>query len=274
MGAATKKPAAKTKVKRTGIKARVTKRTLKKGSKPMTKEWTFLNELVDRDVFPGRITSLVLWGPPSTGKSSWAPYRFGRDNSEICPINEQSDQFSLLGSLLPAVVDGKPTIKWADGPAARAMRHGKILVLDEIDQASPELRPLLHALTECDPTQIRVMCADGTYLTPTKGFGVVATSNFSPDKLPESLQTRFLAVHIKHPAPGLLEHMGADMAEFFKARFARLESPKYVSPPTNTRNGFKIIRMREGGFDKEVAVRAALGDVDKGTVDAMLLVVK
>lgn len=237
-------------------------------------EWKLLDDLVDKGVFPHLITSLCLWGQPSTGKSSWAPYRFRRDQCEIMPLNEQVDQFALLGSLLPAVEDGRPTIRWHDGPAARAVREGKILVLDEIDQASPELRPLLHALTECDPKQIRVRCADGSYITPAPGYGVVATSNASPDRLPESLQTRFLAINIKSPAPGLLDHLGPDMAEFFKAAFGRVHNPKYVSPPTNTRNGIKINRMREGGFDKETAIRAALGDVDQATVDSMLLVVK
>lgn len=241
-------------------------------TKTKTNCWDILDRMVP-EVFPNRLTSLCLFGPPGTGKSSWAPKKLGTDRCEVMPLNEAVDQYGLLGALLPCVEDGKPTIKWHDGPAASAVRHGKILVLDEIDRASPELYPLLHALTECDPKQIRVRCADGTYLTPAPGYGVVATSNVSPDKLPEALQTRFLSMHVDCPAPGLLDELGVEMASFFQANYSRMEKIKYAAP-VNPRCGLKMKALKAGGFTSEEAIQLALGEVSVADRDAMMLALR
>ena len=181
------------------------------------------------------------------------------------------DQFGLLGAMLPASENGTPVIRWTDGPAARAVREGKILILDEVDQHSPELRPILHALTETDPSQIRVRTADGGYLTPALGFGVVCTSNKSPDSLPEALRTRLLSVYVGTPCPQLLETLNGSFADFFVANYSRLPVPSY-SAPISPRAGLQIRTLVMHGMTPDAALRAVFGqDVPAGIADALTL---
>ena len=69
--------------------------------------WDLLSDLVAKDIFPSRLTSLLLWGPPGTGKSTWARSVFGADRCEIVPLSDGVDQFGLLGAMLPASQIGR-----------------------------------------------------------------------------------------------------------------------------------------------------------------------
>lgn len=242
----------------------------KKSAVHVGEEWQILDRLVSQEIFPQQISSLLLFGFPGTGKSSWARELFGAGNVEICPIFEGMDTYALLGSMQPVVEMGKATIKWVDGPAGRAVREGKILILDEIDKVGPDLIPILHALTETDPKQVRVMCASGEYLTPAKGYGVVATTNQSPTVLTEALRTRFLALQVGSPSPGLQEALGSGMGEFFLNYYGREQVPANYVPPLSPRVGLQLQRLKGGGFSVVEAVKVIFGtNVPKGIVDAL-----
>lgn len=237
--------------------------------------WDRINRLASDGVFPHRITSLLLWGPPGTGKSSWARYLF--KDSEIVPFNEDVDIFALLGMMAPCIEDGKATLKWVDGPAARAAREGKVIILDEINKASPQIYPLLHAMTECDPSQIRIRTGDGGYIVPAPGYGVVATSNVSPDKLSEALQTRFLSCYVDRPAPGLSKSLGQGLDQFFESYYVRAsqENPQSYQEPLSPRSGLKIKTLCESGYSPEDAVAMVFGgNPPRGIEDALMLVFK
>ncbi len=51
--------------------------------------------------------------------------------------NTSVDQ--LLGSYIPQVSGGQRVFAWHDGALVRAIKEGKILLLDEINLASPEV---------------------------------------------------------------------------------------------------------------------------------------
>ena len=77
---------------------------------------------------------------------------------------------------------------WTNGPAVRAMQQGKILVLDEVDQHSPQIRCLLHAICD-DLSTAGITLPNGERVRPSPGYAVVATTNAAPDSLPEALWT-------------------------------------------------------------------------------------
>lgn len=141
-----------------------------------------LSELVRLAAMPARIHRLLLYGPPGTGKSSWAGTAF--DRVERVTLHAQMPPEDLIGSMALVARKGGTNTVWQDGPAVRAMRSGSALVLDEIDQHSPELRCALHAILD-DRSIAGITLPTGERVEPTDGFCVVATTNAEPTTLPE-----------------------------------------------------------------------------------------
>src|SRR5690242_11375222 len=116
-------------------------------AKDETKTWTqTLGDLVRQSALPDRIHRVLLYGPPGTGKSSWAGTAFVE--VERVTLHAQMPPEDLIGSIALVANNGGTNTVWQDGPAVRAMRRGAALVLDEIDQHSPELRCALHAILD------------------------------------------------------------------------------------------------------------------------------
>lgn len=129
---------------------------------------------------------IMLVGPPGTGKSTTAWLLVG---GQRLTITEGTAVEDLLGMF--HLVKGE-TI-WKDGPAARAMRNGTALILDEIDKYSPEVGSLLYALLDDDP---QVTLPSGEHIKAKKGYSVIATSNANVSALPEAILDRMEAVVI------------------------------------------------------------------------------
>ena len=143
-----------------------------------------LTELCASGAVPQAIHRVLLWGPPRTGKSSVAAQIFGHDRVERVTLHRQQPVDDLTGGY--CLRDG--TTVWADGPAVRAMKEGKVLVLDEIDQHSPETRCILHAIMDDPPG---VTLASGERVEAVYGFVVIATTNALPGTLPAAILDRF-----------------------------------------------------------------------------------
>lgn len=141
--------------------------------------WKILEQL---STVSGRI---MLVGPPGTGKSQTAFLLLG--NAQRITMTEGTAVEDLLGMF--HLVKGE-TI-WKDGPAARAMRSGTALILDEIDKYSPEVGSLLYALLDDDP---QVTLPSGEHLKAKDGYKVIATSNANVSALPEAILDRMEAV--------------------------------------------------------------------------------
>ena len=135
-----------------------------------------LKRLVGYQVFPHIIHRLLFYGPPGTGKSTAAQWEFGIDRVERKALHRQLLPEELFGAEGLRVQEGATVTKFVDGPAASALRHGRILVLDEIDAFSPDCRCLLHALLD-DRDSVCIPTADGERLVASYGYGVLATMN-------------------------------------------------------------------------------------------------
>ncbi len=87
------------------------------------------------------------------------------------------------------------------------MRRGCALVLDEIDQHSPELHCALHAILD-DKAIAGITLPTGERVEPAAGFAVIATTNAQPSALPEALLDRFdVKLLANEPAPAVLEQL-------------------------------------------------------------------
>lgn len=146
---------------------------------------------------------LMLVGPPGTGKSQTAFLLLG--DAQRLTMTEGTAVEDLLGMF--HLVEGSTV--WKDGPAARAMRGGTALILDEIDKYSPEVGSLLYALLDDDP---QVTLPSGEHLKAKKGYKVIATSNANVSALPEAILDRMEAVIIAAtPHPDAMSHLDQAM---------------------------------------------------------------
>jgi len=129
---------------------------------------------------------ILLWGPPGTAKSSGPGAWWPEKQVERVALTEDSAPEDLMGYY---TLKGMDT-QYAEGPATRALRHGRPLVLDEIDRTSSSIVSLLHALLD-DVKIAEVTLPTGETIRPNDGYAVIATTNQSPQALHDALLDRF-----------------------------------------------------------------------------------
>lgn len=184
-----------------------------------------LTDLYNKQVFPGVINRAFLYGPPGTGKSTIGVTLFGRERVERVALSGKTPIEDLLG-MMTLAKDG--SIVWVDGPATRALREGKCLILDEMDQVSPALRCTLHALLD-QPAAVTL--PNGERVNAAPGYCVIGTSNESPATLAEALQDRFelilaafapsagLKAQLSQKSQGILDNVTARRVEDGKEHY-------------------------------------------------------
>lgn len=218
-----------------------------------------LRRLVLGNLIPTPLYRILLFGPPRTGKSSVGKELF--TNPERVTMHKQLPTDDLLGGY--ALIDG--TTKWQDGPAIRAFREGKCLVIDEIDQISPECRCILHALLD-DPPGITL--ASGERVEAKSGFCVIATTNQLPSTLPAPILDRFDLILLANTlAKGLQQTLGA-LSTQATAVIGREKTYNWTRP-ASVNFFIAVSKLRKTGLGDQ-AIISALGLRGQTATDALI----
>jgi hypothetical protein len=218
-------------------------------------EWyNVLSQLVQLDIFPRVAHRVLLWGPKGTGKSSWPEHTFGANRVERIPLHRQMFVEDLIGGV--QLKDGSTV--WADGPATRCLREGKVLVLDEVDQYSPEIRSALHSILD-DRAIAGVTLPTGERVRPAEGFAVVGTTNVEPSEIHEVLLDRFdLVLHADRPADGILSQLSDGARSVLTAQYGRMASSDWRMP-FSARSALAMQRIISAGHEPAAAARLVFG---------------
>lgn len=124
--------------------------------------------------------NFLLVGPTGCGKSSLVVNVCARLQRalEITSLDGETSTANIIAKLLIAEgLNGQSVTSVAYGPALRAYRDGKILLLEEVDMANPDILASLHRLME---TQSRFYtCNEGVQdvIRRHSNYGVGATAN-------------------------------------------------------------------------------------------------
>lgn len=201
-----------------------------KKPKPVIKKTLILEQKMDHindiDLIPDRDSEFVPFGDFSllkkiiSSKTFFPVYISGESGNgktkmvyEACAqsktqliranITESTDEDDLLGGY--RLVNGETV--WQDGPVVEAMKRGAVLLLDEINLASPKIM-CLQPILEGNPIYIK---KTNTIVHPVHGFNIIATANtkgkssddgryIGSNTLNEALLDRF-AINIEHEYP-------------------------------------------------------------------------
>jgi len=156
--------------------------------------WAFLER------FAPKVRRILLWGPPGTGKSSLA-YKSMGANVERVYLTSDSPSAEIRGHYI--INDN--TTQWHDGPAIRAWKRGAGFLIEEIDQANPEIYSLLMGILD-DTSVAKLTLPSGEEVHPEPGFSVIATTNYDPKVLPLPLLDRFDSIQeVVYPNPSIID---------------------------------------------------------------------
>ena len=145
---------------------------------------------------------LFMHGPAGTGKT-YAAQHVGTEDAVVITMTDETSAADLLGYYINKGNDG---FSWQDGPATKAWRLGKRLVINEIDKANGDVESLLHTILDGAPSA-KMDLITGEVIRPADTFTCVATSNVEPDEAlrTEGMKSRFTQVlNIDEPHPEMI----------------------------------------------------------------------
>lgn len=215
--------------------------------------WTeWLDRLMESEAFPNAVNRVLLYGASGTGKSGYGWHKSGA-TAERITLDPDLQKDELLGMISPCT-DG--TLQWSDAPAVRSMKNGKMLILDEVDECSPECLSVLHGILD-DRTMARIQLPFERVQTPEDGYCVIATTNQQPDTLRPAILDRFdIILHANTPSDGVLSGMSPAYKEIARASVMNVGNAckDWHPMPTPRRiRAWQALQRSEGWTEAEAA---------------------
>lgn len=153
------------------------------------------------------------------------------------------------------------------GPCAEAMKSGRRLVIDEVDQAGPDAMALLRSVLDT-PRYAQLYLPTGEVIRPAPGFHVVATSNALPEDLPGPLADRFTIIKVAGHNPDLVAMLPEDLRKLAEKMGRHSAPARYVS----LRCWFDFAGLRQHPeLELDDAARLAFGHRATELIDALKL---
>lgn len=226
-----------------------------KRKKAAAEQWDTLRNLYNNN--GGQ--PILVYGPPGTGKSAFPLFEARKTGRtvEVMNLNKFTSKPDALGHF----INTPEGSVFCMNAAARAMAHGRTLVLNEVDHGGPEIVSTLHFI--CDDASVAqetLPDGKGTILTATHGYHVYATMNGKPENLPEAIRDRFqLKVNITTLSPEAVEKL-----------------PEYLNPISfcegvTLRNLLAIKMLVECGWELPKAIKIIFGSVSGELSEALAL---
>jgi MoxR-like ATPase len=249
---------------------------------------------VDTIVKSGIFYPMFITGMSGNGKTHMSEQVCSSQKRMCIRVNFtiETDEDDLIGGF--RLIDGET--KFFKGPVIRAMELGAVLILDEIDLASPAKVMCLQSILEGSGYFIK---KTGEFITPQPGFTVVATGNtkgkgsddgrfIGTQVLNEALLERFpITFEQEYPAPAIekriigkvFQHLGKngdedrefvnlliDWADIIRQTFAQGGVDDLIS----TRRLIHIAKAYAIFNDRMKAIKMCINRFDEDTKSAFV----
>lgn len=214
---------------------------------------------VEAQLFPQVYHRVLFFGLHRAGKSTLAEKLF-HGNCEIVPCHKEMTVDDLIGGM--TLINGSTL--WQDGAALRALRNGRVLILNEVDHGvrSAECTSYFHALLD-DPASVTI--PTGERINAAPGYAVIGTSNALPSELPPPIFDRFDAIFkVTTLSDGLVRALGPYAKQAIVA--ADREAKKYSSwtRPASVNLWLAASKLKNHGVTEEkIAEVLGLSDQEK-----------
>ncbi|KIL74282.1 ATP-binding protein [Pseudobacillus badius] len=145
--------------------------------------------------------NVLLKGPTGSGKTKLAETLSAVFSQPMHSINcsVDLDAEAMIGYKTIAEREGKHAIEFVPGPVVKAMTHGHLLYIDEINMAKPETLPILNGVL--DYRRMITNPFTGEVITAKPSFGVIAAINegyVGTVPLNEALKNRFIVIDVPY----------------------------------------------------------------------------
>lgn len=222
-------------------------------------QWTAVETVIQKS----RLT--ILYGPPGTGKTTAALNAAKLAGLTVfnVTLTDETPAAELRGHFIPQGTEWR----WMDGPALSAFRDGGVLVLNEIDKGSLDTLDFLHGLLD-DSGMAQMTLPNGETVFASPCFKCVATTNRTPNDLPEAIKDRLAAaVYIGSPHPDAIGSLPPDLQD--AARQSAGNDPDENRPATLRR--WKVYATLREECGEETAAQAVFGHRWQEILDALKL---